>query len=936
MDKLIIKGARENNLKNISLELPKNKLVVLTGLSGSGKSSLAFDTIFKEGERRFIESLSPYARQFLGGSEKPDVDSIEGLSPAISIDQKSTSKNPRSTVGTVTEVYDFLRLLFAKIGVPYCPNHHIPIQGDTKEEMVKKVLALPEGAKIWVMAPVIMHSKGEHKAVFEKYLHEGFIRARVDGEIVSLEDEIKLDKNKEHDIDIVVSRFVMKDGIRDRVSEALEIALKFSGGFVKVMYDDNELFLSEHYACKECGFTMPKIEPRLFSFNSPLGACPECNGLGHRLEVSEDLVVDPDKSIEDGAILPYKNQEKDNLTNAELKQTCEHYKIDMKAKFVDLPLKQRKIVLYGSPDKIDFKMKSSSGRVHDKIDYYEGVITNFRRRYLETNSDWIRDWIETYMVECECQTCHGARLNKAVLSILIDGKSIDDLCQMSIEDLYKFFDTIKLSKTDEQIAHQCIKEIKDRLHFLENVGLEYLTLARGADTLSGGEAQRIRLATQIGSQLTGVLYVLDEPSIGLHQRDNQRLIDTLKEMRDLGNTLIVVEHDSDTMLQSDYLVDIGPGAGDLGGEVVAAGTPSEVMANPNSITGLYLSGKKKIELPKGRYKGNGKFIEIKGAEAHNLKKVNVKIPLGTLTLVTGVSGSGKSSLVNEVLYKNLYVKLYKAKKVYPGKCKEIKGLENIDRVIQISQSPIGRTPRSNPATYTGVFDDIRDLFSQTNVAKMRGYDKGRFSFNIKGGRCESCWGDGVKRISMQFLPDVYVPCEACNGTRYNSETLDCTFKGKNIAEVLDMTVKEAYEFFDTIPKIKSKLQTMLDVGLGYIKLGQSSTTLSGGEAQRVKLAYELHSKITPKTLYVMDEPTTGLHIDDIDRLMKVILRMRDQGATIVIIEHNLDVIKLADYIIDIGPEGGCRGGEILYQGTPEGLVKNELSYTGKYLKEYLK
>lgn len=936
MDKLIIKGARENNLKNISLELPKNKLVVLTGLSGSGKSSLAFDTIFKEGERRFIESLSPYARQFLGGSEKPDVDSIEGLSPAISIDQKSTSKNPRSTVGTVTEVYDFLRLLFAKIGVPYCPNHHIPIQGDTKEEMVKKVLALPEGAKVWVMAPVIMHSKGEHKAVFEKYLHEGFIRARVDGEIVSLEDEIKLDKNKEHDIDIVVSRFVMKDGIRDRVSEALEIALKFSGGFVKVMYDDNELFLSEHYACKECGFTMPKIEPRLFSFNSPLGACPECNGLGHRLEVSEDLVVDPDKSIEDGAILPYKNQEKDNLTNAELKQTCEHYKIDMKAKFVDLPLKQRKIVLYGSPDKIDFKMKSSSGRIHDKIDYYEGVITNFRRRYLETNSDWIRDWIETYMVECECQTCHGARLNKAVLSILIDGKSIDDLCQMSIEDLYKFFDTIKLSKTDEQIAHQCIKEIKDRLHFLENVGLEYLTLARGTDTLSGGEAQRIRLATQIGSQLTGVLYVLDEPSIGLHQRDNQRLIDTLKEMRDLGNTLIVVEHDSDTMLQSDYLVDIGPGAGDLGGEVVAAGTPSEVMANPNSITGLYLSGKKKIELPKERYKGNGKFIEIKGAEAHNLKKVNAKIPLGTLTLVTGVSGSGKSSLVNEVLYKNLYVKLYKAKKVYPGKCKEIKGLENIDRVIQISQSPIGRTPRSNPATYTGVFDDIRDLFSQTNVAKMRGYDKGRFSFNIKGGRCESCWGDGVKRISMQFLPDVYVPCEACNGTRYNSETLDCTFKGKNIAEVLDMTVKEAYEFFDTIPKIKSKLQTMLDVGLGYIKLGQSSTTLSGGEAQRVKLAYELHSKITPKTLYVMDEPTTGLHIDDIDRLMKVILRMRNQGATIVIIEHNLDVIKLADYIIDIGPEGGCRGGEILYQGTPEGLVNNELCYTGKYLKEYLK
>ena len=936
MDKLVIKGARENNLKNISITLPKNKLVVLTGLSGSGKSSLAFDTIFKEGERRFIESLSPYARQFLGGSEKPDVDSIEGLSPAISIDQKSTSKNPRSTVGTVTEVYDFLRLLYAKIGVPYCPNHNIPIQGDTKEQMVKKVMALPEGSKIWIMAPIIMHSKGEHKAVFEKYLQEGFVRARVDGQIVSLEEEINLEKTKEHDIDIVVSRLVMKEGVKERVSEAIELALKFANGFVKVMYDDNELFLSEHYACKECGFTMPKIEPRLFSFNSPLGACPECNGLGHRLEVSEDLVIDNNKSIEDGAILPYKNQEKDNLTNLELKQTCDYYNIDMKAKFVDLPAKHKKIVLYGSPDKIDFKMKSTSGRIHDKKDYYEGVITNFRRRYIETNSDWIREWIETYMVECECQTCHGARLNDAVLSIYIAGKSIDDLCQMPIEDLYKFFDQLKLNKTEEQIASQCIKEIKDRLHFLENVGLEYLTLSRGADTLSGGEAQRIRLATQIGSQLTGVLYVLDEPSIGLHQRDNQRLIDTLKEMRDLGNTLIVVEHDSDTMLQSDYLVDIGPGAGSMGGEVVASGTPQEVMENPNSITGLYLSGKKKISLPQKRFSGNGKFIEIKGAEAHNLKKVDVRIPLGTLTLVTGVSGSGKSSLVNEVLFKNLYVKLYKAKKIYPGKCKDIKGLDNIDRVIQISQTPIGRTPRSNPATYTGVFDDIRELFSMTNVAKMRGYDKGRFSFNIKGGRCETCSGDGVKRISMQFLPDVYVPCEACNGTRYNSETLDCTFKDKNIAQVLDMTVQEAFEFFDSIPKIKSKLQTMLDVGLGYIKLGQSSTTLSGGEAQRIKLAYELHSKITPKTLYVMDEPTTGLHIDDISRLMNVILKMRDQGATIVIIEHNLDVIKLADYIIDIGPEGGNRGGEILYQGTPEGLVNIDKSYTGKYLKEYLK
>ena len=679
-DKIIIKGAKEHNLKNINLEIPRDKLVVITGLSGSGKSSLAFDTLYAEGQRRYVESLSSYARQFLGLMEKPDVESIEGLSPAISIDQKTTSKNPRSTVGTVTEIYDYIRLLYARIGVPYCPNHHIPIQGDTKEEMVKKVLALKEGSKVWVMAPVIMHSKGEHKAVFEKYLHEGFIRARVDGEIVSLEDEIKLDKNKEHDIDIVVSRFVMKDGIRDRVSEALEIALKFSGGFVKVMYDDNELFLSEHYACKECGFTMPKIEPRLFSFNSPLGACPECNGLGHRLEVSEDLVVDPDKSIEDGAILPYKNQEKDNLTNAELKQTCEHYKIDMKAKFVDLPLKQRKIVLYGSPDKIDFKMKSSSGRVHDKIDYYEGVITNFRRRYLETNSDWIRDWIETYMVECECQTCHGARLNKAVLSILIDGKSIDDLCQMSIEDLYKFFDTIKLSKTDEQIAHQCIKEIKDRLHFLENVGLEYLTLARGADTLSGGEAQRIRLATQIGSQLTGVLYVLDEPSIGLHQRDNQRLINSMLEMRDLGNTLIVVEHDHDTMKQADYLVDIGPLQGVHGGEVVAAGTPEEVMNNENSLTGRYLSGKERIEVPKKRRKGNGLYLEVKGAKENNLKNINVKFPLGKFICVTGVSGSGKSTLVNEILSKTVRNKLYKSKEK-PGKCKEVVGIDKIDKII---------------------------------------------------------------------------------------------------------------------------------------------------------------------------------------------------------------------------------------------------------------
>ena len=935
MDKIIVKGARENNLKNIDIELPKNKLVVLTGLSGSGKSSLAFDTIFKEGERRFIESLSPHARQFLGGNEKPDVDSIEGLSPAISIDQKSTSKNPRSTVGTVTEIYDFFRILFARIGIPHCPVHKTPINGETKEQMMHKVLALPLGTRVQVLAPVVMHAKGEHKTIFEKYLKEGFLRARVDGEIVDLDSEITLDRKKMHDIDIVVSRFIIKEDIKDRVSEALEIALKFSCGYAIILAGEDEMFLSEHYACKECGFMMPKIEPRLFSFNSPLGACPECNGLGHKLEVSEGLVLDEEKSINNGAIIPYKNQEKDNLTNLELEQTCAYYGIDMDAPFNTLTKDQRDIILYGSPDKISFKMKSSSGRIHDKVAYFEGVISNFRRRYVETNSDWIREWIEGYMIECECQTCHGARLNESVLSVLIGGKSIDDLCQMPIEDLYDFFQNLELDKERAQIARLAIMEIKSRLRFLINVGLEYLTLARGADTLSGGEAQRIRLATQIGSQLTGVLYVLDEPSIGLHQRDNQRLINTLKEMRDLGNTLLVVEHDHDTMLQSDYLVDIGPGAGVHGGEVIACGTPEEVMQNENSITAKYLSGKLKIELPKERVEGNGNFLEIIGATEHNLKNVDVKIPMGNLVLVTGVSGSGKSSLVNEVLYKNLYVKLYKTKKVYPGKCKEIKGIENVDRIIQISQSPIGRTPRSNPATYTGVFDDIRELFSQTTTAKMRGYDKGRFSFNVKGGRCESCWGDGVKRISMQFLPDVYVPCEACGGSRYNQETLDCTWKGKTIADVLDMTVEDAYHFFEAMPKIKSKLETMLAVGLGYIKLGQSSTTLSGGEAQRVKLATELHSKVTPKTVYILDEPTTGLHIDDISRLMKVIMRMRDQGATIIIIEHNLDVIKLADHIIDLGPEGGINGGNIMFSGKPEDLIKMEKSWTAKYLKPYL-
>lgn len=936
MDKLIIKGARENNLKNISIELPKNKLIVMTGLSGSGKTSLAFDTIYQEGQRRFVESLSSYARMFIGSQEKPDVDSIEGLSPAISIDQKSTSHNPRSTVGTVTEIYDYLRLLFAKVGVPYCPNHHEPITAYSVEQMLEKIYELENGTRLYILSPVVNRGKGEHKDVFDKYLKAGFIRARVDGEILQLDEPISLEKNKKHDIEIVVDRLILKEENKGRISEALELACKYSGGFVKVYIDEShELFFSEHYACKYCGFSMPNIEARLFSFNSPLGACPECNGLGYKLNVSERLMMDYDKSINDGCIVPYRNQDKENLTNAMLEQTCKHYKIDMDMPFKELPKAKQDIIMYGSPDLISYKMRSSSGRIHDKVDRFEGVITNFSRRYIETNSDWIRDWIEGYMIAGECQSCHGARLNPSVLSILIDGKNINDLCSLSIEDLYIFFEGLQLSEEKSIIAKQIIKEIKDRLLFLINVGLEYLSLSRSAETLSGGEAQRIRLATQIGSQLTGVLYVLDEPSIGLHQKDNERLINTLKKMRDLGNTLIVVEHDSDTMLASDYLVDIGPGAGSHGGEVIACGTPAEVLANPNSITGAYLSGRMKIEVPKTRRKGNGKFIKIIGATENNLKNVTVRIPLGKIVCVTGVSGSGKSSLINEVLYKQCLVQLYKNKKETPGKCKEIQGLENFDRVIAISQTPIGRTPRSNPATYTGVFDDIRDLYANTNEAKIRGYDKGRFSFNVKGGRCEACGGDGLKRIRMNFLPDVYVPCEVCHGTRYQRETLECKFKDKNIADVLDMRIEDALEFFSAFPKIRSKIQTLCDVGLGYMKLGQSSTTLSGGEAQRVKLANELHSKISPKTLYILDEPTTGLHVDDIKRLMNVIYKIADNGASIIIIEHNLDVIKCSDHIIDLGPDGGHRGGEVLFSGTPEEMVKKSHTYTAEFLTKVL-
>lgn len=935
MDKIIVTGARENNLKNVSIELPKNKLIVMTGLSGSGKSSLAFDTIYQEGQRRFVESLSSYARQFIGSMDKPDVDSIEGLSPAISIDQKSASHNPRSTVGTVTEIYDYLRVLFARIGTPYCPTHHIPISSFSNEQIVNQILKLPEGSKIYITSPVVFRQKGEHKNVLSHYLQEGFVRALVDGEMIELDQPISLDKNKKHTIEIVVERLVMKEGVRSRVAEAVELATKFSNGYVEVICGEESHFFSTVHACPHCGYSLASLEPRLFSFNNPLGACPDCNGLGKKLTVSPDLVIDEDKSIEKGCILPYKNQDKENLNNLMLEQTCQFYHIDMKKPFKELTDEQKKVILYGSKDQIEFKMRSTSGRVHDKKEFFEGIVTNFQRRYIETNSDWIRDWIEGYMVESMCETCKGARLNPSVLNIFIEDKNIYDVCSMSIEELCDWFSSLHLSEEKRVIAKLAIKEILDRLTFLKNVGLEYLTLSRSADTLSGGEAQRIRLATQIGSRLTGVLYVLDEPSIGLHQRDNSRLIATLKEMRDLGNTLIVVEHDDETMKACDYLVDIGPKAGVHGGEVVASGTPQEVMDNPNSITGAYLSGRMSIAVPESRRKGTGKKIKIIGASENNLKNIQVTIPLGVITCVTGVSGSGKSTLVNEILYKNAYVKLYSAKKVVPGKVKKIEGLDQIERIVHISQQPIGRTPRSNPATYTGVFDDIRELFSQTTDAKIRGYDKSRFSFNVRGGRCEACSGDGVKRISMHFLPDVYVPCEVCHGSRFQQETLDIRFKGKSIADVLDMTVEDAVSFFDAFPKIKSKLQTIYDVGLGYIKLGQSSTTLSGGEAQRVKLAYELHSKITPKTLYILDEPTTGLHADDIKRLMEVIGRIADAKATVIIIEHNLDVIKLADYIIDLGPEGGHKGGTVLFEGTPEELIKQKNSYTAQYLRPLL-
>lgn len=934
-DKIIVKGARENNLKNISIEIPKNKFVIMTGVSGSGKTSLAFDTIYAEGQRRYVESLSAYARQFLGNSEKPDVDSIEGLSPAIAIDQKTTSNNPRSTVGTVTEIYDYLRLLFARVGVPYCPIHHEPITSQTISQMVDKVMELPDRTKLIVKAPIVKDKKGSFKDLFAKLLKDGYLRVEIDGEMYLLEEVEPLNKNKKHNISVVVDRIIKSDD-RTRIYDSLENAVKLGDGIAIVNYGDEEFVFSSNYSCKYCGFTVPNLEPRLFSFNAPMGACDKCNGIGSVRKVDIDLLI-PDRnlSINEGGIAYFKNTvKKDNIEAQTLKALCDFYHIDMDKPIKDLTKDELDILLNGSLEPIKYAIYSKSGTIVQKNNYIEGVRKTIERRYLETSSKISREWYASFMSEDVCDKCHGSRLNQQALSVLINGENIDDWTKKSIKQAYLDIQNLKLSKQNMEIAKLIINEIKNRLQFLNDVGLGYLTLNRLASTLSGGEAQRIRLATQIGSKLSGVLYVLDEPSIGLHQRDNDRLIDSLKHMRDLGNTLIVVEHDEDTMRASDYIIDIGPGAGVHGGEVMAAGTYEEVCANDKSITGRYLSGKEKIEVPSKRRKGNGKWLKIVKASENNLKNINVKIPLNRFVCVCGVSGSGKSSLINEVLTKQLEKNLGKVK-VKPGKCKEIVGMENIDKVINISQDPIGRTPRSNPATYTGVFDDIRDLFAQSSEAKMKGYNKGRFSFNVKGGRCEACQGDGVKKISMHFLPDVYVTCEECNGKRYNEETLSVHYKGKNIHEVLEMTVEDALDFFQNIYKIRHKLQTLKDVGLGYIKLGQSATTLSGGEAQRVKLASELQKKATGKTLFILDEPTTGLHMNDVKILLKVLQSIVDNGDTVLVIEHNLDVIKSADYLIDLGPEGGDDGGQIVATGTPEEVSQINESYTGQYLKKYL-
>lgn len=934
MEKIIVKGARVNNLKNIDIEIPKNKLVVITGVSGSGKSSLAFDTIYAEGQRRYVESLSAYARQFLGNTERVDVDSIEGLSPSISIDQKTTNNNPRSTVGTVTEIYDYLRLLFSRIGVPYCPHHNVPITSQSIEEMVNKILSYEEGTKIMIASPLIKGEKGTHKDTLESLRKEGFIRVKIDGEMHDLSDSIELDKNKKHNINVIVDRLVIKDSIRSRLYEAIETATNLSKG--KVIIDivgADEVLFSENFACPYCDYSLEELEPRIFSFNAPYGACPDCKGLGIQYKIDVDLVIpDKTKSINDGAITTITLDESNSIINTQLNTVSKYYGIDLDKPINDFRKKELDIILYGSPDLLQFNYQSKNGNTRTSTDFFEGIITNLERRYIETKSGWIREWIERYMMELPCKTCGGARLKPSVLSVLVGKKNIFEVTSLSIRDLKTFISKLKLTKEQAEISDILIKEINSRLEFLMNVGLDYLTLSRAAGTLSGGESQRIRLATQIGSRLTGVLYVLDEPSIGLHQRDNRKLIDSLLRMRDLGNSLIVVEHDTDTMLAADYLIDIGPLAGDNGGLVMSCGTPKEVMEDENSLTGKYLTGEYKIEIPPKRRKGNKNKLEIKGAKEHNLKNINVKIPLGTLTCVTGVSGSGKSTLVNEILYKVVASNLYRSK-VKPGKHKEVKGLEHIDKVVQITQNPIGRTPRSNPATYVGVFDDIRDIFAETKEAKIRGYDKGRFSFNVKGGRCEACWGDGVKKIEMHFLPDVYVACEVCGGTRYNRETLQIKYKGKSIYDVLNMRVDEALEFFENHTKVKNKLQVLHDVGLGYVQLGQPAPTLSGGEAARVKLAKELQKKATGKSLFILDEPTTGLHTHDIKKLLKILERIVENGDTVLIIEHNLDVIKVADHIIDLGPEGGDLGGTIVATGTPEEVSKVEISYTGQFLKE---
>ncbi len=940
-DKIIIKGAKEHNLKNINLEIPRDKLVVITGLSGSGKSSLAFDTLYAEGQRRYVESLSSYARQFLGLMEKPDVQSIEGLSPAISIDQKTTSKNPRSTVGTVTEIYDYIRLLYARIGIPYCPNCGKKIEKQTLDQIVDSIMELEEGTKIQILAPIVRGRKGEFTKLLSDFVKEGFIRARIDNEIVELTDDLEINRKKKHNIEIIVDRLVIKQDIRNRLAESVEIAMKYADKLVLVdvvkSNTHEEKMFSGNYACPDCGISFPELSPRMFSFNNPFGACPECTGIGYLMKMDEDLIIpDKSKTLYDGvkAFGASTMKKGDTMAKMYFESIGKHYGVDITKPIKKLPREFLEKILYGTGDEvIDFEYASYSG-IRKFSSPFEGVIPTLNRRYNETKSQAMRDFYELYMSNSECSTCHGARLKKEVLAVKVGDKNINELTEMSVVKIKDYLENLKLNKKEQLISNLILKEISLRLQFLIDVGLEYLTLSRAAGTLSGGEAQRIRLATQIGSGLTGVLYILDEPSIGLHQRDNDRLIATLKKLRDLGNSLIVVEHDEDTMYAADQIIDIGPGAGVHGGNVMAQGDVEKIKQTPESITGQYLSGKKKILVPQKRRKSNGKSIIVLEAVQNNLKKVTVKFPLGVFTCVTGVSGSGKSTLINEVLYKTIAKELNGSNEK-PGKCKDVKGLENIDKIINIDQSPIGRTPRSNPATYTGVFNHIRDIFAETNEAKLRGYTKGRFSFNVAGGRCEACAGDGILKIEMHFLPDIYVPCELCKGKRYNRETLEVKYKGKTIADVLDMTVEEALEFFANVPKIKQKIQTLYDVGLGYIKLGQPSTTLSGGEAQRIKLATELSKKATGKTLYILDEPTTGLHIADVHKLIDILQRLVDTGNSIIVIEHNLDLIKTADYIIDMGPEGGDKGGQVIAVGTPEQIVRNEQSYTGQFLKKYL-